>query len=489
MNDHSLETTEQRVSAALNRLAESHHPEMQQRWPSSHPNTGQRRSRSQQRWWLAAASVVIVVAGLVAVAVVQRGSDSPPLDTTAVITTTEAPTTSAPDPVAQLRFADPLEPGTVATLQPAPAPSVAAYDLDVGGDAWAVGRDASTNVWVLSDNEWVGSLTVIDQAVPWETSTDGYTPTEINGINAVIDDASSTVALRLDSGGTRVIRSGGDGPSQPELMESAIELAELIGAGPVDAALATDRFVVPAATTSRSTVVRYGNPDSGDDSTEVLLYRLDRTPTEDELRWMATATAQGNPPERVNATTYQSTLDEGQRTLIELVSPLDVVTILAPPNTDMTALRNTLQFGSVDEAGLTVERLNPDPPINNIVASGEPAWGRWQVATSDDGRCRSVTYAIWTVGDLSPVPAGASTCDSDTPFGQAICAAAGPGQTLVMALGVDASAVAVALDGQPIDQPIINGDGGSAVLVDGAAPGPNPVTITINGTATQCTPV
>jgi len=448
------------------------------------------RGRVHHRRWLAfsAAAVVIGlgVVGLFVVAGEGPNSNVPATEPTAPIT---EPTPATTPTVAQLRFADPLEPGTVATLEPAPASPVAAYALDAYGDEWAFGRNASSNVWVLSDNEWVGSLTVIDQAVPWETATDGYIPTDINGIDAIIDDASSTVALRLDSGGTRVIRSGGDGPSQPDQIETAIELAELVGADPVDAALTTDRFVVPAGTSSRSPVVRYGNPDAMDNSTEVIVSRLDRTPTEDELRWMATAMSQGNPPEPINATAFQSTLDEGQRSLIELVSPLDVVTILAPPNTDMTALRDSLQFGSVEQAGLTVERINPDPPINNVVASGEHDWGRWQVAASDDGRCRSVTHAVWTAGDLSPIPAGASTCDSDTPFGQTICAATGPGQTLVIALGADASAVAVELDGQPINQPIMNGDGGAAVLVDGVSPGPNPVTITIDGTATQCTPV
>lgn len=492
MTDQSVADIETRVRAALDRLAESHHPNADLHRPGDRDRRRSRHSGSTSRWWLAAASVVIVAAGVVGTAFVTNRDAVAPTDTAPVTlpltTDSTAPATTVPAPGEQLRFDQPLEPGTIATLHPAPAEPVAAYDTSFDVDEWGYGRDGYATVWVLEANEWVGELAVIDQAVPWDIATAGATVTQIAGTDAVASQERFTVALRLGNGGTRVIHSSNDGPLQPEMYQAAVELAGVIGAGPVGATLPTDRFTVPVGTSVQQPLVRYGTGEHSDSTTEVITYRLERTPTDDELRWIAASIAQGNRPEAIDRATFEGTLDGGQRSLVELVSPLDVVAILAPAGTDMRQLRGTLEFEALDESGLTVEKID-QYPTPQVVARGEQTWGRWQVATSTDGSCRSVAHVLWTAGELSPIPSGASTCDPDQPFSSAICSSVGPGTVLVIALGADADSVDVELNGEPVPRPVENGDGGAAVLVDDVPPGPNPLTVTIDGAPTDCSAV
>ena len=46
----------------------------------------------------------------------------------------------------------------------------------------------------------------MDEGVPWEIASEGKTLTEISGIDAVVDEALSAVALRLPDGRTRLIQ-------------------------------------------------------------------------------------------------------------------------------------------------------------------------------------------------------------------------------------------------------------------------------------------
>jgi hypothetical protein len=457
--------------------------------------------RNRWPWILSTAAALVLVVGLVVVTRSQPRDSTPvgPAVTEAPIADTVATsdpppstapsTTLAPELTDGLRFADPLAATMIATIDPAPAAPALAFDLGRAPDGWAYGRDAVTRVWVLLDGEWVGSLSVYDQGLPWEIAVEGLTPTSINGVDAVVDQAQAAVALRLDNGGTRVIQSSMDGPTQPELSDSAVELAGVIGVNPIDTALPTDRFVVPIGVSAHGPLIRYGDPLT-DQTTEVAMYRLERTPSVDELRWIGAsvrwmrATQTADEPEQIDTTTFETTLTSGQRFLLELVSPLDVVTVLAPADTEMSTVRESLVFETIEQSGLTVGASQPATP--EVVARGQHSWGRWQVSTSIDEDCRSISYVLWSAGQILPSGTGASSCDPARTYGPAICASPQPDLMLVVALGADADSVSVEVNGVPISQTIENGEDGAAVLIDSFPAGPNPITVHIDGVAFNC---
>jgi hypothetical protein len=121
VSDQPFEDTERRLRSALHRLADSHQPDPDRHWPTSHPNGKRRPDRPSptRRWLLVAASIVVVMAGVAAVAVVQRDGDDPatdlpptptsvdPIEDSAVTTVPEEPSNSVPDSV------PPEDPGVV----------------------------------------------------------------------------------------------------------------------------------------------------------------------------------------------------------------------------------------------------------------------------------------------------------------------------------------------------------------------------------------
>lgn len=497
MTDQSNADTEARVRTALERLADSHEPDLDRHWPSSHHQGGRSWRPQRNRWWLAAASAIIVIAGITALAIV-RGPDATvaPTDSAAPTTQSSATTTVPPDttsPAAAvdgLRFDRPFDDAMIARLEPAPATPEQGYDLGVDATSAGitVGRESFDVVWVLADDNWVGSLAVIDESVPWDVATEGHAITKINGIDAVIDDDGSRVALRRDTG-VRLIQSNNDGPADADLLAGAIELAGVVGIKPITESLPTERFVVPGAVAPRGPMVRYGEANDVADTTEVVLFRFDDTPTTDELRWMATSISQGNQPAQLDTTTFTGTLDGGQRALLEMVSPLDAVNILAPANADLEHLRESLRFEPLDDSDLTIEDVDPGNATSDVVARGTQDWGQWQVAQSPDGTCRSITTALFTPGELTPTISGASTCDPDQPFSPAICSPVGPGRTLVIVLNTDNSNVAISVNDQSVRQAVENGQGAAFVLVEHVPTGPNPINVTANGTDLACSPV
>ncbi len=82
MTDPSFEDTEQRVRAAMTRLADGHRPDPDGHRPASNSSgrSGGVGSPSRGRWMLAAASIVVVATGLAAVVMVQRGGNDDPGD-------------------------------------------------------------------------------------------------------------------------------------------------------------------------------------------------------------------------------------------------------------------------------------------------------------------------------------------------------------------------------------------------------------------------
>ena len=117
MTDPSFEDTEQRVRAAMKRIADGHRPDTDGHWPSSHPNgrVNAAGSSSRNRWFLVAASLVIVVAGIAAVAVLQLEGGDPATDLAPVPTAVDdpdgdlTPTTLLPEPTNSVADSVPAE--------------------------------------------------------------------------------------------------------------------------------------------------------------------------------------------------------------------------------------------------------------------------------------------------------------------------------------------------------------------------------------------
>ncbi len=148
MIDQSFEGTERRVRAALRQLGDSHQPDIERRWPASHPRGTQRPvppSRTR-RWMLVAASLIIVLGGIVAVAAIQGDESDPSID-------------MAPSPTAMTeeeRDGDPLattDPTVPSNSVPATAPAeeltgvrfpVGAAEQEAGILSWGDGFLAIT---------------------------------------------------------------------------------------------------------------------------------------------------------------------------------------------------------------------------------------------------------------------------------------------------------------------------------------------------------
>ena len=117
MTDPTFEDTEQRVRAAMKRIAAGHRPDPDGHWPSSHPNARENAqgSSSRNRWFLVAASLVVVAAGIAAVAVVQLGGDDSATDTAPEPTAVDdpdgelTPTTPLPQPTSSVPASVPVE--------------------------------------------------------------------------------------------------------------------------------------------------------------------------------------------------------------------------------------------------------------------------------------------------------------------------------------------------------------------------------------------
>ncbi len=118
MIDQSFEGTERRVRAALRQLGDSHQPDIERRWPASHPRGTQRPvpPSGTRRWLLVAASFVIVLGGIVAVAAIQGDESDPSIDVA------RSPTATTEEG----RDSDPLpttEPTVPSNTVPATAPA------------------------------------------------------------------------------------------------------------------------------------------------------------------------------------------------------------------------------------------------------------------------------------------------------------------------------------------------------------------------------
>lgn len=391
-----------------------------------------------------------------------------------------APTTEST--IDDLRFPNPLGLDVVAVLEPAPLEpvnaTVASGDTFADVD-WAQGRNGSTDVWVIDDGEWTGALSVTDFAIPWDIATEGFTPTLIGDVEAVIDAERSMVVLRRGDG-VRRIQGGGDTPGggDPALLDAATQLAELVGVGTVDAVLPTNGFVSAVQTEPLSPIVTY------DFTVEVRVVRFERPPTIDELRWSAAMIARGGDVEQIGPWAFAAAEGPSRQRMIELVSPVDAVLIGALSDADLDTYRDALQFPTVAESGLTVI---DDRPIetNEVVARGEQSWGRWTVERSSDGACQSVTTAEWTPGGLVPY-ALTTACTETPPLDPLVCFTSSFERTVVIAIGVDATSVTLEPQDGLSSTGFVDGEGGAAALIERTASASDQTTVRIDDATYSC---
>jgi len=458
-----------------------------------------------RRWWLLAAAggcVALLIGGLVVF-----GSDDRALtpstvpeqtpattpvtvpSTTAETASTTVPKDSGAPPTIEsttddLRFPNPLAVDVVAVLDPAPLEPVNANaatgdtfpDID-----WAQGRNGSTDVWVIDDGEWAGTLSVTDFAIPWDIATNGITPTRIDDVEAVIDVERSMVVLRRDDG-VRRIQGGTDSQAggDPALLDAATQLAELVGIHTLDAVLLTNEFVPVVRTEALSPSVTH------DFTVEVQVVRFERPPTINELRWAAAMFARSSDVEQIGPWAFVATQGPSRKRMLELVSPVDAVLIDALSDADLDAYRNSLQFPTVAESGLTVI---DDRPVETgeVVARGEQNWGRWTVKRSSDGACQSVTTAEWTPGGLVPyVLTTGPTCTEAPPTDPLACFTSSFERTVVIVVGANASSVTLEAQDGLSSTGFVDGEGGAAALVERSSSASDQTTVRIDGATYSC---
>ena len=278
---------------------------------------------------------------------------------------TGVPTTSAPlsedDAVidsSRLRFPEPLADDTVAFFgdpalsppQVAPVSSVPASPGDV--DSLAAQPD-SVQVIVMDEATLVMRGAVVDVS-------DGVEPTGPTvdvGIDGAryVDADEGAIAVPLGDG-FRVVAPaeyfmfGGGGPFiEPRAL---VDIATAVGDRPIGEIDDLGGFHVTAATIDgeRSgllivdTVTVTHSPSGEPDGVTTTIVRLEDTPTAQELVSIAHAITRGGIDP---ATLGDVTFTAGQRTYLELVSPVDLLLVTAPSALDNAI--ETVQFGPLDE--------------------------------------------------------------------------------------------------------------------------------------------
>ena len=449
----------------------------------------ERNRRPRRRRVVFAAAAIVVglgVAGLFVAGGREPSSNVPatqPTTESGPASVVEPSSTSGPPTIDDLRFSNPLGLGVVAVLDPAPMEpvnanaAVADFFPDVD---WAWARDGSTDVWVIDDGEWAGMLSVTDFAIPWDIATSGMTPTSIGDLEAVVDTERSVVVLRRDDG-VRRIQGGPDSPREgdPLLLDAAVELAELVGIGPLEAALPTDEFVPVTQTEPLSPSVTY------DFTVNVQIMRFERPPTIDELRWGVAMVAGGNGVEQIGPWAFTARYGPDLQHMVELVSPVDAVVIRASSDADLDSYRNSLQFPTVAESGLTVVDDRPVEPTD-VVARGEQDWGRWTVERSADGTCQSLTTAEWIPGGLVPwVTAPEPTCSDTPPLSPLVCDT-NVLRSIVVAVGVDAASITLDIPDGFASTGFVDGEGGAAALIERDSLISDDITVRINDDTFTC---
>jgi len=386
--------TEERVATAMRSLAAAHTPNLQ---PANPSTVGSRR------WMLAVAASAVLIVGVGALLLAtNRDTDS-----SADQLPQPAPTTQPAEPVdtesvppqavPSIYSTAPLGEDLVAVVVPAPAEPI--RGLQLGLTDWVTGIDNGTTFVVLEDGQVIGAMLAFDSPAPWDKISEDKVVVEIDGRAAVRLDGSDERGFFVEiDGGTRAVLDTSP-PSQALGIDTDIaDLMQLLGDEPLDRFDDTSRFVRLPLESTGGRSVSYGT-----DST-VQLIQLILEPDVGSEGFTLIADAY----ERLLA---QS--DTFQISQVVQVSPVDLILVIARNEDDLDAAVRDLQLVPFDESGVdfaTYAAFAGD----EIVARGQPDWGRWQVTADANGGddCRLFQARVW---DLTGVGRGYTDCGERNP--------------------------------------------------------------------------
>lgn len=433
-----------RVTAALSELAGHHSPA---------PAGGALRAPSGRRphWSLAAALAVLLagIGGLVLITgreLADEGpapaiSDTPTtlsrspttLSTTTSTTAPMAPITTVPTaPINQKpRFDAPIPLDQVAVLNPPPLSNTTAFRLLDRLDDFLAGFEAAVSIFVLDESGDPEELvTAIDGPIP-PNFFDDRDVVDIGAEYSILIDteADATSAILISADRTRLLSFGSnaDTPSEPQLSESqmldlAIELAEYLSDRPLDGLNATDRFVPIALDFAGRVAVRYQDLGALEPSVQVVVLSGPEELRTQEVRLVA---SQFGADEPLGGRRFIGGGDEfGQRSIVEQISPTDVVAIIGPSATTDGALLqwlDSLILVAETDLEVDIEDFNRLTPGEFVLEQGEEDWGRWQLTElpgEGDERCFGFGATVWPAGGGS---ASGSCTTAGEPVEEVLC--------------------------------------------------------------------
>lgn len=393
--------TEDRVAAALRSLAAIHTPDASSANPAS---VGSRR------WMLAVAASAVLVVGVGALLLASnRETDSAAdrLPQTASTTVSSEPAESgtvlpAVPPVAYSET--PLGDDVVPVLVPPPSEPVRGFELGSTTSTWTRGIENATLFAVLDGADVVGAVQVFDLPAPWDVFAKDQNVVNIDGREAIRIEGSDERGLVVRVGdGVRAALDGSP-PSDPLSIDDDIaELVALLGDGPLDEFGVTDRFARAPLDLSAGVNVSYGSQGS----IELFQVRLEPGATGDAVDLL----------EGIYQLSIEQT-ETAQASAVVQVSPTDLVVIVADNEDDLATAQAHLQLLPRDESGIDFTTFS-GPTDGDVIARGEPSWGRWQVtADPSDAGCSYFHASKWGIdasgrgysdcGERNPVRADGS---------------------------------------------------------------------------------
>ena len=339
------------------------------------------RGLDRSRWLLSAAAALILVIGIGALTTVDIRDTDQADPVGAPAETIPATVEQAPN----YRFADPLPESMVPFLEPAPAVPETVDRLR--SSDWVSGITGFSLFGVRQVDGPASAVVVRETAVPWDLISAGLPTETIGGIDAVVVRSPGETGLFIKEGSTTraVFDAGimsGDGEAPADVSSEARTVGELLAGQPLDAVTVSDRVVQITSYGAGSRAVRYG---SGTQAETVLFHTtIPASMHVDDVPLAAEIISRTSLPTTPNGLAF------------ERVSPTDLIVVAAPNQELADEALAAIQFGERPNTTSSDEEQSYD----QVVARGEPSWGRWELATqSADPTCWHAAATIWGPGN------------------------------------------------------------------------------------------
>lgn len=366
-------------------------------------DTPERRAPGRtSQWMLGAAAAAVLGLGL-----------------TALLATSSrdtAPTSPADSAVAGLpdvdagpfRFAEPLDADVVPILDPPPAEPESIVQRTPF--EWVSGIESLNLFGVVDESGALGVVVVLETAVSWDALSDGLDVTKLNGVDAVVVRSENEPGVFLRNGDvTRAVfdvvgPNGDSGP--PDVSADALEIANLIGDRPFDQIPTSERIVRLPGQNAEPVTVRYGSPPN------LVLIRqtIPASTTADELAVLAELVQTlHSPSDSAAATRFFA---------FEQVSPVDLIVVVAATQEAADDAIANVEFveRAADDESVTA------PTFDQVIARGEPSWGRWEVATqTDDPTCWLFAATLWGPSNNGDAGTGCADAGATPALPSAFC--------------------------------------------------------------------